>query len=278
MVLRAQFSLVFDDEEVFNELIQPLKDQKELKPFTMRLFLAYYYSEAVREAVSEYMGESDNDMEETSELQEHFDAVRDSIAGWGALLDDLNMTVDEGVRKFSEMAEESGGVASQDTGFGATPFLLGSKIPSSSTRIDSTMREHDRNDRLDLLEVKVNKILELLSNNEDTNTIGVAEEVTPQVIEETKLKIDTTSSELEYSLSTEDVVAENTIKLEDTSISMTDTADGEGVEDEDEVAVSEEVIQDREVDMIPEPMSEEEESDPSEAKNYLVSLWGSIGR
>lgn len=190
-VRRTQFSLQFFDEKVYEDLIVPLKEAKELKGFIMKLIDSYYYSDSVRKEIEVFQNGEDSaeSFEEDSNLQEHFEAVRASVAGWSAMIDDLDMTIEDGAEKISEISKRTGGTPSEDKSYGSTAFTIKALNPPEGA-VQNTGNGVETNPaeagegrytkRLDFLETKVDKILDLLSKDATT---PVKEETEKQQVE-----------------------------------------------------------------------------------------------
>ena len=73
--MRAQCSLVFQDADLYNGLIVPMKESKELNALIIRCLSAYYNQPSVRELVDGFVVESGVDS-----TQELIDRVRESFA------------------------------------------------------------------------------------------------------------------------------------------------------------------------------------------------------
>lgn len=110
--MRAQLSLYFTDEELYNNLVQPERLNKTLQDLVKRLLASYYYNSKVRELVDS--GEADSsDNSSTSQAQQLLNDIRSNLAMFQFQTDSLQDLVSDGVEYFQNKGSE-------DTEFGAT--------------------------------------------------------------------------------------------------------------------------------------------------------------
>lgn len=102
MSLRVQLSLLFDDKAVFDGLVMPFKQSKELNSLIIRCLSAYYYNENVRNLVEGDSFEQINDEEVTSS-QEICDNIRNILAMQDFLAQELQNTVEDGADEFNDI-------------------------------------------------------------------------------------------------------------------------------------------------------------------------------
>lgn len=160
---RAQFSLIVNDSEMFDNLIIPLKANKQLKPLVEKLLMAYYYDATVRELIDgeeQVSGGSDK-------IKELFDDARNNLLAWEILSDNLGTTLEEGAVKMQEMASSGMGVVVEDEGFG-TP-LVKVNLPKqekeiSTERTDSSSPDKQETERLTNLESQMQSMMQMMQN------------------------------------------------------------------------------------------------------------------
>lgn len=110
--MRAQLSLYFTDEELYNNLIQPERLNKTLQDLVKRLLASYYYNSKVRELVD--LGEMDStDNSSVSQAQQLLNDIRSNLAMFQFQTDSLQDVVSDGMEYFQNRGSE-------DTEFGAT--------------------------------------------------------------------------------------------------------------------------------------------------------------
>ncbi len=110
--MRAQLSLYFTDEELYNNLIQPERLNKTLQDLVKRLLASYYYNDKVRELVDS--GEVDSSEDSSvSTTQQLLNNIKSNLAMFQFQTDALQDVVSDGAEYFQDKGSE-------DTEFGAT--------------------------------------------------------------------------------------------------------------------------------------------------------------
>lgn len=110
--MRAQLSLYFTDEELYNNLVQPERLNKTLQDLVKRLLASYYYNSKVRELVD--AGEVDSsDDSSVSTTQQLLNNIKSNLAMFQFQTDALQDVVSDGAEYFQNKGSE-------DTEFGAT--------------------------------------------------------------------------------------------------------------------------------------------------------------
>lgn len=109
MLNRVQLSLIIDDNDVYNNLVIPAKQNKDLHPLCIRLLSAYYYNEEVRNIID---GVSDEDYEEVSEspVMEAINNLRNNLAMQAFLSSDLAKVIEDGAEDIADIATNGGTV------------------------------------------------------------------------------------------------------------------------------------------------------------------------
>lgn len=129
MSLRAQLSLVFTDEELYNNFIIPCKENRELHGVVLRCLSAYYYNAEVRKLVEGIASASEEDTEQrqVESSQESINKIRDLIAIQSLMIDDVQNTMQDSVEQFSDILKMTNeeakkrNLAEEDTsGFSST--------------------------------------------------------------------------------------------------------------------------------------------------------------
>ena len=154
---RAQINLTFLDEDLYKNLILPLKTSKRLRNLMLKLLTCYYYNSNVRDLV-------DNDSQDGDvNVNELFAEARVTLLALSSLKDNLGMTLDEGINKINSIANTG------DTGIRSE---FGTQIPkledinSLMIKNTSTKNESNTNDstRLDMLEKTMEKLMSKLDS------------------------------------------------------------------------------------------------------------------
>lgn len=101
MVNRAQCSLIIDDNDLYENLVKPLKLNKQLAPFILKLLGVYYYNENLRDAIDgapEYRDESfEND------IKQLFKETREAFYMLDYCTQSANGSIKEGIKQMKEM-------------------------------------------------------------------------------------------------------------------------------------------------------------------------------
>lgn len=131
MSMRVQLSLLFDDENLFDNFIKPYKDEKLLNNLIIKCLSAYYYDEDIRKGI-EGQTEDLSGVEEVTSTQSLVDGIRKSLIMQDFLASELQKTIDAGTPDVSEIlnrtneaAEKSGVAKTTQTEYGASVLKIG---------------------------------------------------------------------------------------------------------------------------------------------------------
>lgn len=127
--LRAQLSLTFEDEQMYDAFIIPYKENKELSSLVVKLLTKYFYNDEVRALVD---GSSDSDMQMESEgdmrIDEMFQNAQQLMAYMSVLEDVAQDDLQNGIDAMSDFmnatAEATGGTKETDSQFGLIPARI----------------------------------------------------------------------------------------------------------------------------------------------------------
>lgn len=134
MANRIQLSLIFKDTEVFENLVVPYREARELTNLIQNLFASYYYNDRVRSIVD---GFSEDELLATeASANEQFAAAaaraRETLAMASALSEQMDMAIggglDDIMSQMNDIASKSGGSVSEDTEFGTSMPEMGSGL------------------------------------------------------------------------------------------------------------------------------------------------------
>ena len=113
--MRAQVSLQFTDEDLFENFIKPNKEERRLNSIIIKCLSSYYYNEEVRNLVEGVSLEDITDGEQIQSNQALFDEVRQALMMQDFMAQELQNTMNNGVQdvedilgKTNEMAESTG--------------------------------------------------------------------------------------------------------------------------------------------------------------------------
>lgn len=130
MSMRVQLSLLFDDENLFDNFIKPYQDEKLLNNLIIKCLSAYYYNESIRNEF-ESQTEDLSGVDEVTDTQSLVDGIRASLTMQDFLADELQKTIDAGtedlpqiLNKTNEAAEKSGVVKTTKTEYGSAVLKI----------------------------------------------------------------------------------------------------------------------------------------------------------
>lgn len=181
MSMRAQLSLMFDDENLFDNFVKPYKDEKLLNNLIIKCLSAYYYNEEVRNLIEGTSLDDVADSEEVTSTQSLVDGIRASLIMQDFLASELQNTIDAGTEDVSsilnrtnEAAEKSGVAKTTQTEYGASVLKIEQhnlNLGSSQESQASTGSFTEPNDTLKILIMAVSKLAEASGNSEVVNLL-----------------------------------------------------------------------------------------------------------
>lgn len=194
MSMRAQLSLMFDDENLFDNFVKPYKDEKLLNNLIIKCLSAYYYNEEVRNLIEGTSLDDVADSEEVTSTQSLVDGIRASLIMQDFLASELQNTIEAGTEDVSsilnrtnEAAEKSGVAKTTQTEYGASVL----KIEQHNLNIGGTQESQaqtgssvEPSDILKILIMAVSKLAEASGNSEVVNLLHsspVSEQAVEQV-------------------------------------------------------------------------------------------------
>lgn len=164
--LRAQVSLIFSDEDLFDNFVTPLKENKELSGMIVKLLYVYYNNEDVRNMIE---GISFDDLEGSEQVLDSTEAInkmRQTLAMQDYLFEQAKQTLDDGasemdaLMKVNDIAKQSGVVKTESTDVGEA--LVQISLDKSISGVQSEQENKTSNNNE--LEGRVNKIEEMLGS------------------------------------------------------------------------------------------------------------------
>lgn len=173
MSMRAQLNIMTDDEELFDGLIKPYKEEKLLNNLILKCLSAYYYNEEVRNLIE---GTSLDDSVPVADTQSFVDGIRADVAMQKFLADELQKTIEAGTEDVSEIlnhtdkaAEKSGVAKTTQTKYGASALKIEQhnwNIGTSKSEPEQKQPEIKSDDTLKILVMAVSKLAEANGNKE----------------------------------------------------------------------------------------------------------------
>lgn len=192
--MRAQLSLMFDDENLFDNFVKPYKEEKLLNNLIIKCLSAYYYNEEVRNLIEGTSLDDVADSEEVTSTQSLVDGIRASLIMQDFLASELQNTIDAGTEDVSsilnrtnEAAEKSGVAKTTQTEYGASVLKIEQhnlNLGASQESQASTGTSTEPNDTLKILIMAVSKLAEASGNNEVVNLLhssSASEQVVAQL-------------------------------------------------------------------------------------------------
>lgn len=181
MSMRVQLSLMFDDENLFDNFVKPYKEEKLLNNLIIKCLSAYYYNEEVRNLIEGTSLDDVADSEEVTSTQSLVDGIRASLIMQDFLASELQNTIDAGTEDVSsilnrtnEAAEKSGVAKTTQTEYGASVLKIEQhnlNLGASQESQASTSTATEPNDTIKILIMAVSKLAEASGNNEVVNLL-----------------------------------------------------------------------------------------------------------
>ena len=103
---RVQLNLIIDDNDLYDNLVIPAKQERELHSLVTRLLSSYYYNEDVRVLVD---GENDY-VDEESSIMDAISELRNNLAMQTFLSSDLSQVLENGAEDIANIAKSGGTV------------------------------------------------------------------------------------------------------------------------------------------------------------------------
>lgn len=236
--LRAQVSLIFSDEDLFDNFITPLKDNKELSGTIIKLLSAYYSSEEVRNLVE---GVSMDDVVEDSDKiidsTEAINQMRQTLAMQDFLFEQAIQTLDDGasemdaLMKANDIAKHSGVVKTESTDVGEALV----KLSLENTTLDRQFKGSSESANSSDLENRVEKIEEMLGNIMtliQSGSLGSNSSLTSNSDYSEIIEDDTKTSILNDEAEVSTINQSSSVVLEDTVETSNDSVSGNAVEED----------------------------------------------
>lgn len=201
--LRVQLSLIFTDEDLFDNFITPLKENKELSGLIIKLLKTYYENDEVRDAVE---GISyDNVFEDGGQVIDSTEAInqmRQTLAMQDFLFEQAKQTLDDGASEMdalmraNDIAKQAGVVKTESGDNGEVLAKLIIENPTSDSNPSTGVNSADNSElegRVKKIEDAISGIFDLLKNGtytQSTSTTSVMPvvEKTDEVVETPILK------------------------------------------------------------------------------------------
>lgn len=174
--LRAQVSLIFSDEDIFDNFIIPLKENKELSGMIIKLLTAYYNNEDVRNLVE---GFSPDEIEFNDQIKDNISQLRQTLAMQDFLFVQAKQVLDDGtsdmeaLMKVNDITKQSGVVKTEqtDSGEALVQLSLENIISNGATEQEKeVVNNNDLESRVVKIEESLANIMMMLQNGAYNNT------------------------------------------------------------------------------------------------------------
>lgn len=282
--MRAQVGLVFNDADLFDNFIEPYKQQRELNSVIVRCLTAYYYNEEVRNLIE---GLSLDDVAsvgvEITSSQEICNSIRESLMVQDFLTSELKDTIDSGqediddiLTKTNDLAQSSGAATCAETEFGKGFLKLESKnLRTSESGVSSEQTTGDTSPEriLHVLFKAIIKLAEASGNDEVLDILHGSNEQSDEV----------QNTEQQETVS-QTVVDDFVLNENENSEILADEPEQKSEEVKEahviveETPVVEEEIKEDEPEMEPEEdISDDVAEDNNSAHDSIMGLLGSLG-
>lgn len=240
MEKRAQFSILFEDDELYDNFIVYQKSQKTLRPLVLKLLTAYYYNDEVRELVDNNGQRYEEGVQNpNAEMMDYFRQCQESLAMMSVYADGLEDLTEDSIEKFSEftdnLAQRTGGTTSKETDFGKTTaqLSLGNvSMPNENQVGNIPMSAGSENARLDMIENNLTYLTSLVQSLVQQGGIEGVKVPPVQPTQTVQQNFDSSSSESQDLTTSNEVGAENTAVEEPVEIEEEPVGfEGESVEE-----------------------------------------------
>lgn len=136
-IYRASFSLEFTDEKLYNELILPLKQKKQLKHLVMGLLEKYFYDEEFYNMAEESIGVTEDSI--VHNYDDYFKDISAYVAILGSMQDTMEENVKEGLQNILDTAEGRDNIDEEVWGRGIPRISENiPKIQEESVKVDDS--------------------------------------------------------------------------------------------------------------------------------------------
>lgn len=196
--MRAQVSLMFSDPDLYQNFIEPIRNNKELSRLIVRCLTAYYYDEGVRALVEGTVPEVAQATVTMEDSMSVIADIRNALTAQAFLCDEAENILQGGVADMGDMlgsvnsfAEGSGVMKTEKNPYGGSVYRLTAKnqdnkpLPQDSEKTSESSGSSDQLAWLCETVTKMMKALEnygIMSSTQPTNKL--TEESSAQVFTE----------------------------------------------------------------------------------------------
>lgn len=170
--LRVQLSLIFSDEDLFDNFITPLKENKELSGLIMKLLKIYYENEEIRNSIEGLSIDSVlGGDEQVIDSTEAINKMRQTLAMQDFLFEQAKQTLEDGASEMdalmraNDIAQQAGVVKTEtsESGEVVPKLLLENPISETPTSVpNNTNNNGGLEGRVGRLEENINDLRDLI--------------------------------------------------------------------------------------------------------------------
>lgn len=143
--MRAQVSLLFQDKDLYDNLIVPYKESRELSDLILRCLSAYYYDEKVRLAVE---GIDTQDAIDTSEVSSIISSIRETLFVQGLMTEEIGRVASDGsstiLSQINKRAKDMGVYEKKESEFSNSVYRINLlESDNKNIPVDNTVQSKD---------------------------------------------------------------------------------------------------------------------------------------
>lgn len=178
-VMRTYCELKFQDEELYKNLIEPHTKSKTLKSLVMQLLNAYYYDEATRERVDEWVSQDDTHTNSVSKkASELIKEAQNKLFFIGACVDSANGSLEGGLQLMQENMDKFSSIFGNNQNQDNSQNLnIQNPAPTLTQPSDTSAKTED----IDALKMQINSLQSKIDTLEGN---GTAEQLEQKVVQE----------------------------------------------------------------------------------------------
>lgn len=193
MRLRAQLSLLFDDEELYNNFVTPYKNQKLLNSIIIKCLAAYYYNPAARDIIeSAYMKPEEVIDEGSQKRDEMFDDILSTLMVQDFMFKEMEDELSRGSQDISDALRGVNDRAEQymdksTSEYGSSTYKIRRHLLEAKTPVKSEAQSVEAvadNATIRMLISAVTALAKSVGSSEALSILGVGLESSDKVVAE----------------------------------------------------------------------------------------------
>lgn len=228
--LRAQVSLIFTDEDLFDNFVTPLKENKELSGMITKLLSAYYNNIEVQEVVEGVSLKDSLEGEEQSDSTEMFSRMRQTLAMQDYLFEQVKQTLNDGtsdmdvLMKANDLAKQSGVVKTESTDVGEAVSQFSIEDSTLKVKKEEEVKTDDSSSlecRVEKIENTLNELLSIMKSGQANQSTAATDntDLSMNSKDESNFESLSSTAQVPLSVETKEVVSEPSIPSSQPTIS-----------------------------------------------------------